>query len=93
MAEGLGAQRQAPSTPLSQGPCGSNVRPACESGVESRLIEGTAPALTLEHGPLDPGRFATLGARAWTLLVQAVDHHVPDVAALIDKLKNEAKVI
>lgn len=60
---------------------------ACESGVESRLIEGTAPALTLEHGPLDPGRFSTLGARAWTLLVQAVDHHVPDVAALIEPFR------
>lgn len=56
---------------------------ACDSDVESRLIEGTAPALRLEHGPLDPGRFATLGKHPWTLLVQAVDHHVPQVAALI----------
>lgn len=56
---------------------------ACEEGVEARLIEHTPARLTLEQGPLPEERFAALGAHPWTLLVQAVDHQVPDVAALI----------
>ncbi len=60
---------------------------ACEEGVESRLIVGANPSWTLEHGPLPETRFAQLGASPWTLLVQAVDHHVPDVAALMEPFR------
>jgi 50S ribosomal protein L16 3-hydroxylase len=60
---------------------------ACEEDVESRLIEqahGILPAgLTAENGPFPEARFGDLGRNRWTLLVQAVDHYVPDVAALI----------
>ena len=60
---------------------------ACEPEVESRLIEqkqGTTPnGLTAENGPFTAKRFSKLGTDRWTLLVQAVDHYVPDVAALI----------
>lgn len=57
---------------------------ACEAEVESRLITRTAPdGWELEHGPLSPARFEQLGKTPWTLLVQAVDHHVPEVAALL----------
>jgi 50S ribosomal protein L16 3-hydroxylase len=56
---------------------------ACEAGVESRLIIRTDDRLEMESGPLPEARFGTLGATPWTLLVQAVDHHAPDVAALI----------
>lgn len=55
---------------------------ACESGVESRLITSDE-RLELELGPMDESRFRQLGTKPWTLLVQAVDHHVPAVAALI----------
>ncbi|MBC2668418.1 JmjC domain-containing protein [Novosphingobium piscinae] len=58
---------------------------ACEPGVESRLITG--PTLQVEHGPLSPDRFATLGPGPWTLLVQAVDQQVPAVAALIEPFR------
>ncbi|WP_235982107.1 cupin domain-containing protein [Novosphingobium aerophilum] len=58
---------------------------ACEPGIESRLVTGDG--LGVEHGPLAEDRFATLGAAPWTLLVQAVDHHVPDVAALIEPFR------
>jgi 50S ribosomal protein L16 3-hydroxylase len=37
----------------------------------------------VEHGPFEERRFGKLDDKPWTLLVQAVDHHVPDVAALI----------
>lgn len=60
---------------------------ACEPGIESRLIEGQGESLTLEQGPLAQDRFASLGAQPWTLLVQAVDQHVPDVAALIEPFR------
>lgn len=60
---------------------------ACEEGVESRLIVQSGgdqrEGWTVEHGPLPEDRFATLGRDPWTLLVQAVDHHAPQVAALL----------
>jgi len=56
---------------------------ACEDAIESRLIRREAETWTLEHGPFAETRFAKLRDKNWTLLVQAVDHHVPDVAALI----------
>ncbi len=54
-----------------------------EQHVESRLIIGADDGYTLEHGPLDPDRFETLGSDPWTLLVQAADHHVPAVADVL----------
>jgi len=56
---------------------------ACESGVESRLITCTSERWALEHGPVDETRFGQLGRKPWTMLVQAVDHYVADVAALV----------
>lgn len=64
---------------------------ACEAGIESRLIiqtpQGAADALKVEHGPIAESRFGTLGKGPWTLLVQAVDHAVPDVAALLEPFR------
>lgn len=60
---------------------------ACESGVESRLITQAPDRPELEHGPLAEERFGRLGREPWTLLVQAVDHHVPAVAALIEPFR------
>ncbi len=64
---------------------------ACEQGVESRLITQTGehPDMPwkLEHGPFAETRFGELDHKRWTLLVQAVDHYVPDVAALIEPFR------
>jgi 50S ribosomal protein L16 3-hydroxylase len=60
---------------------------ACEEGIESRLIMRTDDSLTMESGPLPETRFSELGSAPWTLLVQAVDHNVPDVAALIEPFR------
>ncbi|MCX2524663.1 cupin domain-containing protein [Larsenimonas rhizosphaerae] len=59
---------------------------ACEEGVEARLVEEHGPdkAWQVSHGPFDEATFARLGEQDWTLLVQAVDHYVPDVAALME---------
>ncbi len=56
---------------------------ACEEDVESRLIEQRQKELAAENGPFPQDRFGKLGNKHWTLLVQAVDHYVADVAALI----------
>ncbi len=41
----------------------------------------------LENGPLPASRFRKLKRNPWTLLVQAVDHHVPAVAALLEPFR------
>lgn len=60
---------------------------ACEEDMESRLITQARGTWKLEHGPFAETRFGKLGKAPWTLLVQAVDIHVPDVAALIDPFR------
>lgn len=60
---------------------------ACEADVESRLIMQSGTEWTLEHGPLPEDRFERLGKDPWTLLVQAVDHHIPHVAGLLDSFR------
>jgi 50S ribosomal protein L16 3-hydroxylase len=55
---------------------------ACEPEVESRLVIGHGD-WDVENGPFGENRFEQLGGTPWTLLVQAVDHHVPQVAALL----------
>jgi len=58
---------------------------ACEEGIESRLIRQLGDTdWQLQHGPLDEAVFATLPDSHWTLLVQDVDKHVPEVADLLD---------
>ncbi|MFP4136883.1 MAG: JmjC domain-containing protein [Halomonas sp.] len=59
---------------------------ACEEGVEARLVEerGADGPWQVRHGPFDETTFAALPDRAWTLLVQAVDHYVPEVAELLE---------
>ena len=64
---------------------------ACEEHVESRLVTQTRAvaeaAWRAEHGPLSESRFGELGKLPWTLLVQAVDTHVPEVAALLEAFR------
>ena len=60
---------------------------ACEEEVESRLIEHADDTWKVENGPFPETRFGKLGAKQWTLLVQAVDHYVPAVAALIEPFR------
>lgn len=53
---------------------------ALEEDVESRIIEHREGAWYLEHGPFNAEAFDR--QTQWTLLVQAVDHYIPAVAAL-----------
>jgi 50S ribosomal protein L16 3-hydroxylase len=53
---------------------------ALELDVESRIIERCDNEWRVHHGPFTESDFVR--EAPWTLLVQAVDHYVPEVAAL-----------
>jgi 50S ribosomal protein L16 3-hydroxylase len=56
---------------------------ACEDAVESRLIMQARKTWKAENGPFPEARFGQLRRQPWTLLVQAVNHYIPNVADLI----------
>ena len=56
---------------------------ACEDGSEARLIRHAGTTWQAEFGPFPEARFEQLDDDPWTLLVQAVDHHVPEVTGLL----------
>ncbi|MCG2579376.1 MAG: cupin domain-containing protein [Marinobacter sp.] len=62
---------------------------ACEEGVESRIVieNGDDHPWQLHNGPFSPDRFSTLPDQDWTLLVQGLDHWVPDVADLLEHFR------
>src|SRR5690606_41795609 len=60
---------------------------ACEEASEGRLVTRRSDSWSLEQGPLAESRFGRLGRKPWTLLVQAVDHHAPEVAALLEPFR------
>ena len=59
---------------------------ACEEEWNSRLVIAETGVQTwqCEHGPFEPQRFAQLPDQGWTVLVQAVDQAIPEVASLLD---------
>nr|WP_299244649.1 cupin domain-containing protein [uncultured Halomonas sp.] len=64
---------------------------ACEDGIEARLVEehgqdeqGRDKPWKVSHGPFDETTFTRLPEQDWTLLVQAVDHYVPEVDAMLE---------
>ena len=61
---------------------------ALEEEIESRLVieHGERP-WELRRGPFAEDAFADLPERDWTLLVQAVDQFVPEVAELLEEFK------
>ncbi|HEY1027724.1 MAG TPA: cupin domain-containing protein [Pseudomonas sp.] len=61
---------------------------ALEEEVESRLVieHGERP-WELQRGPFNEDTFQELPERDWTLLVQAVDQFVPEVAELLEDFK------
>jgi 50S ribosomal protein L16 3-hydroxylase len=58
-------------------------RLAARADCESRLVIRDGARWRLEHGPLRPGRAHRLPARRWTLLVQGLNHFVPDADRLL----------
>ena len=60
---------------------------ACEADVDSRLVCRDGDDWLLRHGPLEEADFAALPERDWTLLVQSVDHWIPEVADLLEHFR------
>ena len=62
---------------------------ACEAGVESRLVleKGGRHPWEVRHGPFDEAEFADFPESHWTLLVQDVDKHVPELADLLEAFR------
>ena len=56
---------------------------ACEDDVQSRLIQHKNKKWNVKNGPFDDAAFANLGEKNWTLLVQSVNQHLPQAAALL----------
>src|SRR3990167_5380334 len=58
---------------------------ACEEDVQARLVINRQGKWQVENGPFDEARFAKLPKRDWTLLVQGVNHHLPEAATLLQR--------
>ncbi len=58
---------------------------ACEEEIESRLVleKGGSSPWEARCGPFDESEFGKLPESHWTLLVQDVDKHLPEVAELL----------
>ena len=63
---------------------------ACEEDVQSRIVEYKKSQWHASHGPFDEDDFANLTENPtpennWTLLVQSVNHHLPEGAELLQE--------
>ncbi len=56
---------------------------ACEDEVQARIIQHKHKKWSVKNGPFDDDDFAKLPKRDWTLLVQSVNHHLPEAADLL----------
>ena len=56
---------------------------ACEEDVQARIIKKLTNKWSVNHGPFDETDFAKLPKKNWTLLVQSVNHHLPEATALL----------
>jgi 50S ribosomal protein L16 3-hydroxylase len=62
---------------------------ACEPDVEARILleRSEQGPWQLLHGPFDAEHFAALPETHWTLLVQDVDKHIPEIGALLERFR------
>lgn len=60
---------------------------ACEDEVQSRLIQLTKGQWQVTHGPMNENTFKRLPERDWTLLVQGVNHYLPEAAELLAQFR------
>ncbi len=56
---------------------------ASRDDVESRLIQGSGQKWQLDHGPFCKADFKRLPKTDWTMLIQSLDHIMPEAAALL----------
>jgi 50S ribosomal protein L16 3-hydroxylase len=58
---------------------------ACEDDIQARIVIEKKSQWQLKHGPFSDEDFATLPKKNWTLLVQNVDHYLPQAKDLLEK--------
>jgi len=56
---------------------------ACEEDVQSRIVQKKGNQWALKNGPFDETDFSKLPAKDWTLLVQSVNHFLPEATTLL----------
>jgi 50S ribosomal protein L16 3-hydroxylase len=56
---------------------------ACEDEVQSRIVQQKGEKWSLKNGPFDDADFSKLPKKDWTLLVQSVNHYVPEATDLL----------
>jgi 50S ribosomal protein L16 3-hydroxylase len=58
---------------------------ACEEDAQSRMVLHARGKWKLEQGPFEEERFAQLPEKGWSLLVQGVNHFLPEADALLHR--------
>ena len=58
---------------------------ACEEDAQSRLVLGSRGKWRVESGPFAEERFSRLPKKGWSLLVQGVNHFLPEGAGLLQE--------
>ena len=58
---------------------------ACEDEVQSRIVLQKGEKWTLKNGPFDEQDFSKLPNKDWTLLVQSVNHYLPEATELLQQ--------
>ena len=60
---------------------------ACRDDTQARVVVRHARKWEVHHGPFKPRFFRDLGPRGWTLLVQDVNHLLPEGRALLERFR------
>jgi 50S ribosomal protein L16 3-hydroxylase len=58
---------------------------ACEEEVQSRIVQYLDNTWHLQHGPFEEDDLTSLPEKDWSLLVQSVNHHLPEAAELLNQ--------
>jgi 50S ribosomal protein L16 3-hydroxylase len=58
---------------------------SCEEEVQSRIIQYKNKKWHVKNGPFAEKEFTKLPEKDWSLLVQSVNHHLPEAAELLEK--------
>lgn len=58
---------------------------ACEDEVQSRIVQLKKGKWSVQHGPFDESSFGKLPDKDWTLLVQSVNHYLPEATELLQQ--------
>ena len=56
---------------------------ACEDDIQARIIKQIKGKWSVKQSPFDEADFAKLPPKDWTLLVQSVNHYLPEAAHLL----------